>query len=64
MVHFVLLLLLEQALLLIVEQFLEVDWRELATDLHLQFLSNRLKAAEQKLKVLCQYLRLLLRHFG
>ena len=61
---FELLLLLDHALLLEVEESLEVDWRELAANLHLLFLSHRLKAVKQKLEVLCQNLRLSLRHLG
>ena len=61
---FVLLLLLDHALLLEVKESFEVDWRELAADLHLLFLSNRLKAVEQKLEVLCQNLHLSLRQQG
>ena len=62
MVLFVLLLLLDHALLLVVEESLKLDWRELAADLHLLFLTNCLKAVKQKLKVLCQNLCLSLRH--
>ena len=62
MVLFVLLLLLDHALLLEVEEFLKVVWRELATDPHLLFLTNLLKAVKQKLEVLCQNLRLSLRY--
>ena len=64
MILLVLLLLLDHALLLVVKESLEVDWRELATDLHLLILSYRLKAVKQKLEVLCQNLRLSLRHLG
>ena len=61
---FVLLLLLDHALLLEVEESLKVDWRELAADLHLLFLTKLLKAFEKKLEVLCQNLCLSRRYLG
>ena len=61
---FVLLLLLDHALLLEVKESFEVDWRELAANLHMLMLSYHLKAVKQKVEVLFQKLCLSLRHLG